>query len=130
MSQTTSKGYKNPDVGDRGSQWFPDLNFNIDRMNAHAHDGIDSEKIAIKNIVKQSQTLLSSAWGTDLGGSNYKQSVTMPTGLNFDDSQIKFIEVLSGTTGDQIHPTVSKTSATTFDVFVNDNTMTVKVVYG
>lgn len=126
MSTTTPKGYHKPTTGDRGSSWFSDLEHNIDRTDTHKHDGTDSEKINVKDLVKSSQTLLSSAWGADLGGSTFKQSVAMPTGLLFDDSQIK----VQTSSGDLIFPTITKTGASAFDLSVNDNSLTLLVVYG
>lgn len=130
MSTTLSKGYKNPDTGDRGTSWFADLNFNIVRVNAHSHDGSDSEFILAKNITKASATISSASWGADLGGSSYKQTITLPNGYTFDNTLMKFF--LSGGTDDGhiIYPTIVKISSTTFDVYINDNSQTVKVLYG
>lgn len=130
MSTTLSRGFKRPDTGDRGTSWFQDLSDDITQLNSHTHNGIDSEKVNVSAIVKQSQTLLNSAWGADLGGSTYKQSVTMPAGLVFTDSQITFINVTGANLGTTIYPTVNQTGVSAFDVLVNDNTMTVRVVYG
>lgn len=50
MSTTTTYGYKRPQVGDR-STWWTDLTDNIDRLDAHDHDGVDSPKIAGSNVL-------------------------------------------------------------------------------
>lgn len=130
MSTTLSKGYKNPDTGDRGSSWFPDLNFNISRINAHSHDGSDSEQIAASNLTKSSATILAASWGSDLGGSTYQQTITLPAGYDMDDVQMKFI--ISGGTydGTEVFPEVVKQSSTTYTVEINDNTQTLVVLYG
>jgi hypothetical protein len=125
MSTTLSKGYKLPETGDRGSSFFPDLEDNIELGNSHKHDGSDGERVNIKDLVKQSQTLSNGDWGADTGGSTYTRSVTMPTGVIFDDVILKF--KTSG--GDVIYPTVTKTGASAYDITVNDNSITVLVTY-
>lgn len=130
MSVTLSKGYKNPETGDRGSSFFPDLNHNIEQANSHKHDGVDGEKINVKDLVKQSQTLAAGDWGSDLGGSTYTQAVTMPTGTNFDDT-LKQFKISGGTDdGTIIHPTVVKTGTSAYNITVNDNTIAILVTYG
>jgi hypothetical protein len=130
MSTTLSNGYKNPETGDRGSSWFADLNFNIERLNDHTHDGTDSEAIAASDITKSSATILAAAWSADLGGSSYKQTITLPTGFTFDDTILKFFISGGGADGQLVYPTVIKISSTTFDVYINDNAQALKVVYG
>jgi hypothetical protein len=130
MSTTLSNGYKNPDTGDRGTSWFADLNFNIERLNGHTHDGTDSEQIAASVISKSSATILAAAWGSDLGGSTYKQTITLPTGYSFDDTMLKFFISGGGADGQLVYPTVVKLSSSTYDVYINDNTQALKVVYG
>lgn len=61
MSTTTTYGYKRPVNGDRGSVWFADLITNIDRMDAHDHDGVDSALLPAANIVNTPAGNLSSA---------------------------------------------------------------------
>jgi hypothetical protein len=130
MSTTLSKGYKQPDTGDRGTSWFADLNFDITRINAHNHDGSNSEAISVNSITKSTATIAAASWGADLGGSSYKQTITLPTGFSFDDTILKFIISGGADDGQLIYPTVIKQSSTTFDVYINDNTQTLKVIYG
>lgn len=126
MGTTLSNGYKKPTTGDRGSSWFPDLESNIDRVNGHSHDGTDSELIEAKNITKASATISSASWGADSGGSTYSQTITLPTGWSFEDANMVFID----TSDDSIiYPTVVKASSTTYTVTVNDDTLTLTVVY-
>jgi hypothetical protein len=77
---TLSKGYKLPETGDFGNEWFPALEDNITRLNAHNHDGTNSEKLNSSAITAQTTTVLAAAFssvGTDL----YRASVTLPTGM-------------------------------------------------
>lgn len=130
MSTTTTNGYKLPETGDRGSSWFPDLEHNIERTDSHNHDGDNSEPISAKYIVKSSATILAAAWGADLGGSSYKQTITLPTGFTFDDTILKFKISGGADDGAVIYPTVIKVTGTTYDVYINDNTQAVLVTYG
>lgn len=127
MSTTLSKGYKRPDTGDRGSVFFPDLENNINLVNAHKHDGTDGEKVAAKDLVKASDTVLAASWGADLGGSTYTQSISMSGAATFDDAIMKVVDSASG---DIIYPTISKTGTNTYDITINDNTLTLVVTYG
>jgi hypothetical protein len=126
MSTTTSKGYRKPTTGDRGT-WFTDLEHNIDRVNAHKHDNIDSERVASKDLSTTTQDILAAAWGSDLGFSTYRATVTFPTGVTFENHSITFIDTDNG---HQVFPTVTKASSTTMTVDVNDNTLNLKVIYG
>lgn len=129
MSTTLSKGYKLPDTGDRGSSFYPDLEDNITLGNLHNHNGVNGEKINVKDLTVTSQTLASGDWGSDLGGSTYRQLVTLPTGMTFNDMIPKFQVSGGGDDGIVIHPTVVKASANTYYAYVNDNTIAVLVTY-
>lgn len=126
MSLTLSKGFKKPQTGDRGSSWFPDLEHNIQQTNSHAHNGTDSELIEARHITKASATIVNSNWGADLGGSSYKQTITMPTGWTFENANMVFIDASDDSI---IYPTIVKTGASSFDIFVNDNSLTITLVY-
>jgi hypothetical protein len=130
MSTTLTKGYKQPETGDRGSSWFSDLNFDIARINDHTHDGSNSQAIPAKNITKSSATIASGAWGSDLGGSSYKQTITLPSGYTFDDTTFKFKISGGAYDGRVIIPTLVKITSTTYDVYINDNTQVLVVTYG
>lgn len=129
MSTTLSNGYKNPETGDRGSSFFPDLNSNITLVNGHKHDGTDGEKINVKDIVSQTQTIASASWGSDLGGSTYTQAITMPTGVEFDKVSMTFKISGGGDDGTVIYPTVVKTGASAYNITVNDNAIAILAIY-
>lgn len=124
MAQTLSYGYVKPQNGDNGSIWFPALEDNIQQLNDHAHDGVDSAQISSSDILKGSVTINSASWTSD-GTGRYKQDVTVPTGFNMDDYALTFR--ISG--GDIIHPGVTRLTATTMRVFVCDNTLTLTAVF-
>lgn len=130
MSTTTTYGYKKPQAGDRGQVWCTDLEFNIDRLDAHNHDGINGPKIAPSALSKSTQDILAANWGADSGGSTFSQTISMPTGYTFADSLLRFY--INGGTDDghYIYPTVVRASVNSFTVTVNDNTLALKVTYG
>lgn len=123
MSITLSKGYKKPEIGDR--EFYTDLEDNIDRINDHNHDGVNSQLLNIEDFVKKTSTVLAAAWGSDLGGSTYRQTITMPLPLEFDTSTI-FVRT---STGSVIYPTILKTGTSAFSVTVNDNTLELVITY-
>lgn len=125
--QTLSKGYKKPEVGDRGSEWFPALQDNIERVNGHKHDGSDGEKILSKDLTSTTSTIANTDWGSDSGGSTYSYTLTVPTGIVFENHSITVIDTDNG---HQIFPTITKASSTTITLTVNDNTLNLKVIYG
>lgn len=129
MGTTLSKGYKKPATGDRGSSFYPNLEDNIELSNSHKHNGVDGEKINVKDLVVSSQTISSASWGSDLGGSTYRQLVTLPTGITFDDMIVKFQISGGGDDGVQISPTLVKASSNTYYIYVNDNTIAILATY-
>ena len=125
MSTTLSYGYKLPTTGDRGPVVFPDLEDNIQQLNDHNHNGTNSSLISSASITAVTQTLLAGAWVLVADGI-YKQTVTLPGGLDYTKISIQF---LHGTSGDRLWLGVNKVSATQYDVFINDNSINVTAVY-
>lgn len=129
MSTTLSNGYKLPSTGDKGSTFFLDLEHDIQRLNDHTHNGTDSSKISAKDMLKTSSTILAANW-VSLGGGNYRQLITVPAGHLFDEVVPKFQISGGSEDGAIIHPSIEKASSTTYYIYINDNTVSVKVVYG
>lgn len=129
MSITLSKGFRLPEVGDRA--FWGDLEFNITQLNSHVHNGTDSERIVPGSFNKTVGTLTSGAWTAVVDNAGtFKQTITVPTGYTQANMQLKFCVDGGGEDGFEVHPSVRKVSATTFDVFCNDNSVALKVVYG
>lgn len=124
MGTTLSNGYKRPSAGD--TDWWDQQEDNIQRMNDHDHDGVTGEKIAARNVTKSTSTIAASDWGSDLGGSSYSCTVSMPAGHEFDNAVFLIYDTDSGA---QIQPTLTKVNATSFTLMVNDNTLNLKVIY-
>ena len=124
MATTLTNGYVKPATGDRGSVWFPALEGNIQRLNDHTHDGVDSERLTSKSVTKVTDSISSGSWASS--GSGYKQTVTMPAGMNFDDFGMEF---RNASTNHVYYLTVEKVTATTYDVYISDNTINLTVLY-
>lgn len=125
MSTTLTYGYKLPQDGDKGSTWFPDLAFDISRLNDHSHDGLNSAPISSINITSTTQALVSGSWVATANGI-YRQLVTVPSGKTYDNSVIIFRNT---STKSQMFLGVEKVSATTYYVYINDNSVDVTAYY-
>ncbi len=125
MSTTLTYGQKLPETGDLGSVWFPNLEDNITRIDAHDHDGTDSSLLPLTSITKQTSTIASGSW-VDQGGGTYRQEVTMPAGLTFAGYTIRFVNAAS----EILFPSVKiGTAANKYYVYVNDNTLVLTATY-
>lgn len=124
---TLSYGYKQPVNTDTGDVFFPALSDDIALLNNHTHDGITSAPLG-----SQSQSILAANWtAAPIGGGLYVQLITLPlpvglaTPLSFDTCQIWF----KLSTGQYVYPSVERVSATTYNVFINDNSLTLTAFY-
>lgn len=119
-----SYGYKKPQSGDKGSVFFPALEFDIQRLNDHTHDGLNSSLLSSSSIKDFTQDILAINWVSF--GPGYRQLVTIPGGLQYDDY---YMAIKDSTTGTQIYTTIQKVSATTFYVYCVDNSKDLTVYY-
>lgn len=127
--QTLSYGYKLPEDGDRGNIFFPGLEDNIQRLNDHTHNGSNSSLLTAASSVATTQTVSAASWVAYGSDGYYRQLVTMPTGIAFETHAIEF-RISGGTfDGHVFYPNIEKVSATTFYVYINDNTQTIKAIY-
>lgn len=118
---TLSYGFKKPEDDDTADLWWPAMAANMQLLNDHTHDGTDSA-----SLVVTTQSISSGSWGSDLGGSTYKQTVTLPGTLQFDDISI---EIRLASTNEVIYPAIIKASANTYDIYVSDNSLNLTAVY-
>lgn len=124
---TLTFGFKKPETGDKGTVFFPALEDNIQQLNDHNHDGVNSSKLPATSIEAISQDVLSGSFA-DLGDDIHRALVTMPGSLQFDTSTMQF-EINSGAdTGFRFFPSYQKVSANTFYVFMNEP-LDIKVIY-
>lgn len=122
---TLSKGFKKPQTGDKGSVFFPALETNWQQVNDHTHNGTNSQLLGPAAVTAESQTLGAGSW-VSVGGGVYRQLVTMPAGLTYTNNLWKY---LHNTSSHELHLATEYVSATTFYVYVNDNSISVKVIY-
>jgi hypothetical protein len=124
--QTLSYGFKKPQSGDLGSVYFPALENNFQQLNDHDHDGTDSAKLPTSSLTAQTGSILAASW-VSLGGGNYRQLVTLAGTLQYDNVVASF---RNSSTGDYLNLTVEKASATTYYVYINDNSVSLTAYYG
>jgi hypothetical protein len=130
MSTTTTHNLVKPQTGDRGSVFWPALEAAIQRLNDHVHNGSDSEALNPRYFSKTTNTLALASWSAVAGqAGTYRQLETCPTGYTVDGSNPKFMIGSGSDAGAIIYPSTVKVSATTYYVYINDNTIDVKVVY-
>lgn len=123
---TLSYGYKKPQNGDKGQPLFNDLAENIQRVNDHNHDGVNSPPLTAQALQGIQATIPLAGWVAFGPTGHYRQLVTMYPGFNFDTCFMSF----RLTTGEYVTPTVEKFSATQFYVYTTDNTKDFVVTYG
>lgn len=123
---TLSYGFKKPQSGDAGSLWFPALEDNFQNLNDHSHDGVDSAKLATAALDATTQAISSASWSATSGGT-YRQQVTLPGGLQYDDISIT---VRNSSSGDVYHLSIEKIDSTNYYVYINDNTISLTAMYG
>jgi hypothetical protein len=123
---TLSYGYKKPQAGDKGTPLFQALEENIQRVNDHNHDGVNSPALTAQSLQGIPQSILAANWVAFGPTGHYRQLVTMFAGFNFDTCYTSFRK----TTGEMIYPTVERFSATQFYVYTTDPTLDFVAVYG
>lgn len=125
--QTLSYGYKKPQTDDLGSTFFPALEADIQQLNDHNHNGINSAPLSGASITKTSQSISSAGWVATSGG-RYRQEVTLPGTLTYSNTLMQFF--IAGASDDRIYPTIEEgTAANKYYIYVNDNTLNLMGLY-
>jgi hypothetical protein len=122
---TLSYGFFKPQANDDALVVFPALEDNIQQLNDHSHNGVDSAQLTSASIVSVRQTISSASWALVSGG-HYKQTVTLPAGFDYDTVGLEF---RISTTGHLVYPTVEKVASTQFDVYFDDPSLSLVVLY-
>lgn len=117
---TLSYGFEKPSNPTYGDLFWPAMERNIQRMNDHTHNGTNSARIAATTA-----EVLSAAWGSDLGGGTYRQTITCPAGFTFDTCRIE----VRRDTGEVVYPKLVRVTSTTFYIYTNDNTAGYTISY-
>ena len=125
---TTSYGYKKPEADDTGDVFFPAMEFNVQRLNDHSHTGTDTAIHAPKtsSITTGSTPGVCTGWAAVSGqAGTYSQTVTMPAGYTYDAVSMEF----RLSTGEVIHPTVTRAGTSSYVIYINDNSKNVTALY-
>ncbi len=123
---TLSYGYKKPQTGDKGTPLFTALEDNIQRVNDHNHDGVNSPPLTAQSIQGIQATVLAANWVAFGPTGHYRQLVTVIAGFNFDTM---FISTRTSA-GAYVFPTIERFSATQFYIYTTDPTADFVVTYG
>jgi hypothetical protein len=122
---TLTYDFEKPETGDKGDVFFPALEDNVQKLNDHTHNGVNSAKITSSSVTTTTQAILAAGWVSQ-GGGTYRQLVTMSGSLLYNDY---FINVKLTSSGHQVFPVIEKVSANTFYVYINDNTLDLTLYY-
>lgn len=122
---TLTKGFKKPESGDKGSVFFPALEANFQQLNDHTHNGINSEKLTTTSSVVLTGTVLSASW-VSVGGGVYRQILTLPSGLQYDQVVVAFKDTVNNSNA-FLH--IEKIDQNTYYAYCNDSTKAFTVVY-
>ena len=124
--QTLSYGYKKPQTGDKGVPLFNALAEDVQRVNDHTHDGVNSSPLTAQSLQGVQDTILSANWIAFGPIGHYRQLITILAGFNFNTMFMSF----RTTSGEYIFPTVDRFSATQYYIYTTDNTQDFVVTYG
>ena len=125
MAVVLSFGYIKNQSGDKGSVFWPDLEFNIQRINDHSHNGVNSTRLDSTSIDPITQTVPNTGWAS-LGDGNFKQTITVLAGVNLYK---KVPIIFDALTTKLLNLSCHITSASTYDVWTNDSSLSLKVIY-
>lgn len=124
--QTLSYGFKLPENGDKGTTLFDALAENIERLNAHSHDGTNSAPITSLSVQGVTITILAANW-TQFGPvGHYRQLVSLPLGFDFDKVHLS----VRTQAGEYCYPQIEKFDVTQFYIYTTDPTLTLTVCIG
>lgn len=121
---TLSYGFLKPQTNDRGSIFWPALEFNIQQLNDHVHDGVDSAKLTSASSVAIIAPVPSGSWGSILADGSYRQNIALPASMSFDDVQVN----IRTSAGKNCAANVEKISGTHFYVYCNDPSQDLEAV--
>lgn len=119
-----------PEDGDAGNVWSDALEHNWENIFVpHSHNGDDSEKLTLEAITRELTILDASEWDPDANNRGYKQAVTAPAGVSLDKVAMRFRIASGPLIHTYINPRVVPLSLTAFEVYVNDPSLEVEILY-
>lgn len=122
---TLSYGFKKPQTNDKGSIFWSALEANIQQLNDHNHNGTNSAKLTAASSTVVLVNILSAGWGAALADGGFRQLVTLPGTVTYDDIMINYKET---STGHVYFLQTEKVSDSTFYVYCNDASKAFKAV--
>ncbi len=131
---TLSKGFKVPATGDKGEPVFNALEDNIERLNNHNHDDLNSFLQQSFRLSRGSVLVNDSGWSAS--GGLFKKTVTFPAGFNLSNgsewtkSSIRFYFSGGSNASQECFPKTNFLTDTTFELFspVSTQAFTVTLV--
>ncbi len=121
---TLTYGRKQPEDGDKGSQFWPALEDNIARDDAHTHDGVDSPVIPTSNNTRGSVAVSSGSWLAN--GTRFRKTVTVASGYSLATCIPMF---LLNASGNRIYPHYEKINNTSFYLYMPVDNLAVDVIF-
>ena len=113
---TLSYGYSKPENPDTGDVFFPALETNWQQVNDHAHNGVNSAPLSSQTV-----SIPSGSWADVAGiGGIYSQTVNLPTGFTFANSNIW----IKDSSQNYVNLEIEYVSTSSFKVYSNNNAMT------
>lgn len=130
MSSTLTYGFVKPATGDKGSTFWGQLEDDLQQLNDHNHNGINSAKLSASSQEAVAQSVTSAGWA-NLSGGLYRQTVTLPATLtSVAGTYAKYnISFRNAADGSEMFLHKVQVTTTTFYVYCNDNTINLTVVY-
>jgi len=112
---TLSNGYFVPEDGDFGDVWFDAIEANIQRVNDHSHNGVDSARIPSVSVQAVTGAIAVDDFVVQPDG-RFRALSTVPAGGNFDTLQVIYRDP---TTNEQMYLSYERVSATQFYTYIN-----------
>ncbi|NJM54546.1 MAG: hypothetical protein HC841_00240 [Verrucomicrobiae bacterium] len=123
--ETTPYGYRVPETGDAAKGiggWYEAIEFDIERLDQHNHDGTNSRQLSSSAIPTSAVVIPAADWVVD--GVGYKQTLTTPAAVpEINDVSVRFYQTAPvAEVGKNAQLSFTRLTATTVDVFCSDNT--------
>jgi hypothetical protein len=146
MTQTLTHGWQKPERGDKGDPIFDALEFNIDQLDTHKHDGNDSAKVPSSRIGRVLVSVPVSGWTAGTVNDNtgdyrnlFFNVVNFPSVIGeeyqaaddsgYDYANMVFTYVGGSNDGKRFHPTIRKLSDTSFELYSPVNNQAYAVAF-
>lgn len=122
---TTPYGYRVPEDGDpaKGALgWYRAIEFDIERLDQHNHDGTNSRLLSPTAIPSVPVSIPTSGWVAD--GPGWKQTVAIPAAVpEINDVSVRFYSTEpAGELGKNAMLSWKRITGTSVEIYCNDNT--------